>query len=179
MLAQSKIAANTIEAAALLERERTLFSTTSAPDELPDNRLTDKHRRLLSYWKMKRERYDAPCRSDIDPCDLAFALPNLILWEIGEEDYRCRLAGTAVCDNLVPRMHGILLGDLPCPLIDAARREFDAARDGGMATLAERTLHWLGRPLIYYRHLLLSLVNDQGERHMLLSIMTFHNVADR
>lgn len=179
MLAMPAAVPNVIEASALLERERTLSSITAAPDALPDQRLTDTHRRLLSYWKVKRSCYDAPRRADIDPCDLGPVLPNIILWEIEDEDYRCRLAGTAVCDNMIPRMHGILLGDLPCPLIDAARREFDAARDEGLATLAERTLHWLGRPLIYYRHLLLPLVNDQGKRHMLMSAITFHNVADR
>jgi hypothetical protein len=179
MLAMPETVPNVIDAKALLERERTLSSITSAPDALPDERLTETQKRLLSYWKIKRDRYDAPCRSDIDPCDLGPVLPNIILWEIDDEDYRCRLAGTSVCDNLLPRMHGILLGDLPCPLIDVARREFDAARDEGLGTLAERTLHWLGRPLIYYRHLLLPLVNDRGERHMLLSAMTFHNVAER
>jgi len=166
-----------IEASDLLERERTLFTLSTSADSIPDHRLTDKHRRLLTYWKQKRDRYDAPCRSAIDPCDLGPVLPNILLWDIAQSDYRCRLAGTDVCHNFVGKLQGVMLSDLPCPLMEQARREFDAVRDQGLATLVERTLHWLGRPLIYYRHLLLPLVNEQGERHMLLSVMTFHSAA--
>jgi hypothetical protein len=162
---------------ALLRRERTLFSFTAHAEEIPDARLGDKHRRLLSYWKIKRGRYDAPCRSDIDPCDLGPVLPNILLWEMVGTDYRCRLAGTDVCHNTMSKLQGSMLGDLPCPLIDEARAEFNAARDEGLATLTERTLHWLGRPLVFYRHLLLPLVNDRGDRHMLVSVMTFHTLT--
>ena len=175
MLPALLAAADGTEASQLLDRERTLFSVSLTADEIPDTRLTDKHRRVLTYWRGKRGRYDAPRRADIDPCDLAPALPNILLWDIdGTSDYRCRLAGTEICHHMLGKMQGVLLGDLPCPLIDEARREFDAARDHGLATLAERTLHWLGRPLVFYRHLLLPLVDDRGHRHMLLSVMTFH-----
>ncbi|HLZ66189.1 MAG TPA: PAS domain-containing protein [Aliidongia sp.] len=180
MLAMPSTPAEEIEAVRLLDRERTLFSVTLKADAIPDTRLTDKHRRMLTYWRTKLGRYDAPCRADIDPCDLAPVLPNILLWDIdGTPDYRCRLAGTEVCDNMTGKMQGVLLGDLPCPLIAEARREFDAARDHGLATLAERSLHWLGRPLVFYRHLLLPLVNDQGRRHMLLGVMTFHRAVGR
>ena len=178
MLAMPPPLADTIAASGLLERERTLSSVSTGADAIPDYRLTDKHRRLLSYWKAKRDRYDAPCRSDIDPCDLGPVLPNILLWDIVHSDYRCRLAGTEVCQNTIGNLQGIMLSDLPCPLIDQATREFGAARDEGLATLVERTLHWLGRPLIYYRHLVLPLVNDRGERHMLVSVMTFHSTLE-
>ena len=177
MLALSLPPADAIEASDLLERERTLFSVSTSADTIPDHRLTDKHRRLLTYWKAKRDRYSAPRRSDIDPCDLGPVLPNILLWDIVPSDYRCRLAGTEVCQNTIGNLQGVMLSDLPCPLVDQAQREFDAARDEGLATLAERSLHWLGRPLIYYRHLVLPLVNDQGECHMLVSLMTFHSAA--
>jgi hypothetical protein len=178
MLAMPLPPADAIEASALLARERTLFSISTSPDAIPDHRLTEKHRRLLSYWKSKRDRYDAPCRSDIDPCDLGPVLPNILLWDIVQSGYRCRLAGTEVCQNILGNLQGIMLSDLPCPLINQATCEFGAARDEGLATLAERTLHWLGRPLIYYRHLVLPLVNDRGERHMLVSVMTFHSLLN-
>lgn len=177
MLAMPLSTAHVIEASALLERERTLFSLSTPPDAIPDDRLTDQHRRLLSYWKTKRGRYDAPCRSDIDPCDLGPVLPNILLWDVVQSDYRCRLAGTDVCHNMTGKLQGVMLSDLPCPLIDQARREFDAVRDHGRAALVERSLHWLGRPLVFYRHLLLPLVNDQGDRHMLVGVMTFHSTA--
>jgi len=176
MLALSLPPATVIDATALLTRERTLFSISTSPDAIPDHRLDDKHRRLLTYWKAKRGGYDAPRRADIDPCDLGPVLPNILLWDVVDGDYRCRLAGTEVCHNTLSKLPGKMLSDLPCPLIDEARAEFNAARDEGLATLVERSLHWLGRPLVFYRHLLLPLVNDGGERHMLLSVMTFHNL---
>lgn len=164
---------------ALLWPERTLFTTSVPADAIPDDRLTEKHRRVLAYWRSKCGPYGAPRRADIDPCDLGPILPHVVLWEIdGVPDYRCRLAGTEVCQNMLGNMQGILLGDLPCPLLPQARREFDAARDEGLATLAERTLNWLGRPLTYYRHLLLPLVDNRGHRHQLLSVLTFHRTTD-
>lgn len=179
MLAVSRPSANVIEACDLLEHERTFLSVSIDADRLPLERLTDKHRRLLSYWQSKRGRYDIPCRSDIDPCDIGPVLPNIMLWDIlADGDYRCRLAGTEVCHHLIGKMQGVLLSDIPCPLLDEAQLEFNAARDRGLASLAERTLHWLGRPLVFYRHLLLPLVNDRGERHMLIGVITFHDIAE-
>jgi hypothetical protein len=155
--------------------ERTLYSVSLPGDSVPEDRLTDKHLKVLDYWRAKRGPHAAPRRADIDPCDLGMALPNLVLWEMNDApDYRCRLAGTEVCHNLISNMQGILLGDLPCPLLPEARREFDAARDRLLITLAERTLHWLGRPQMFYRHLLLPLVDDAGTCHQLLSVLTFH-----
>jgi len=176
MLALSLPPATGIDATALLARERTLLSVSTSPDAIPDHLLGDKHRRLLTYWKAKRDHYDAPRRADIDPCDLGPVLPNILLWDMVGDDYRCRLAGTEVCHNTLSKLPGKMLSDLPCPLIAEAQAEFDAARDEGLATLAERSLHWLGRPLVFYRHLLLPLVNDRGERHMLVSVMTFHSL---
>jgi hypothetical protein len=178
MLALSLPTLGVIEASALLEPERTLFSLSTHPDVMPEHRLTEKHRRLLSYWKAKRGHRDVPRRSDIDPCDLGPVLPNILLWDRVDNDYRCRLAGTEVCHNMIGKLQGVLLSELPCPLMEQTQREFDAARDGGLAILVERTLHWLGRPLVYYRHLLLPLVNDQDERHMLVGVMTFHSMSD-
>jgi hypothetical protein len=178
MLAMPLFTPDITDATNLLEQERTLFSVSLRQEDIPETRLTDKHRRVLSYWRSKIGAHGAAPRSDIDPCDIAPALPNLMLWETdGQPDYRCRLAGTEICHNTAGKMQGILLGDLPCPLMDEARREFDAVFDRGLATVAERTLHWLDRPLVYYRHLLLPLVDDRGRRHMLLSVMTFHRMA--
>jgi len=177
MLALPLCPVDAIEAFDLRMRERTLFALSTSAEAIPDHRLTDKHRRLLTYWKAKRDRYDAPCRSAIDPCDLGPILPNILLWDMASSDYRCRLAGTEVCHHFMGKLQGALLSDLHCPLRDQTRCEFDAARDQGLATLVERSLDWLGRPLTYYRHLLLPLVNEQGRRHMLLGVMTFHNAA--
>ncbi|MDB5360669.1 MAG: hypothetical protein JWO51_1966 [Rhodospirillales bacterium] len=169
-----------IDAASSLDEERTLFSLSVAPDQVPEDRLPMTHRRVLAYWNARRGSNRAARRSDIDPCDLAYALPHLILWDcIEHTDYRVRLAGTEICRNMLGELRGTLLGEMPCPLLSEARREFDAVRDQGLVSVAERTLHWLGRPLAYYRHLILPLTNSVGEIHMLMSTMTFERVDDR
>jgi len=73
-----------------------------------------------------------------------------------------RLAGTEICRNFLGELRGTFLGEMRCPLIAEARAEFDAVRDRGMISVVERTLHWLDRPMAYYRHLLMPLANDAG-----------------
>jgi hypothetical protein len=155
-------------------REQTRFRFTGAVEDLPLEMLTDHHRRVLNYWLAKRGTGSAPRRLDIDPCDIVKSLPNLILWEVDGADYRCRLAGTEVCSEFLRKLDGIRLSEIPCPLIAEAQAEFDAARDLGLVSLIERTLGWLGRPHVHYRHLLLPLLDDAGTRHMFLSTVTVH-----
>jgi len=165
----------TLRTTDLLDREQTLFSASVPADRIPEDRLSDKHLLVFHYWQSKRGDRTAPLRSDIDPCDLGLALPNLILWEVDEADYRVRLAGTEVCTNMLGELRGVRLSEFRCPLLAEAWSEFDAVRDDGSVSLVERTLHWLGRPLIFYRHLLLPLADETGRFHRLLSVMTFES----
>ncbi|HVJ55692.1 MAG TPA: PAS domain-containing protein [Aliidongia sp.] len=168
--------AEVISTSILVQQERTLYSISVPAEQVPEAKLDQTHRRVFAYWKQKRGTRHAPRRADIDPCDLGFVLPNLILWEIDDvPDYRVRLAGTDVCHNMLGELRGVLLGELRCPLLAEARREFDAVRDEGLISLVERTLHWLDRPLVFYRHLLMPLVDDTGRVNMLLSVMTFES----
>src|SRR5947209_18176717 len=98
----------------------------------------------------------------------------MALWEVGD-DYRCRLAGTAVDGGLGCHLKGLALSDMRCPLLDEARSEFAAVRDGGLVSFAERTLGWVGKPHRYYRHLILPLRDSAGEIGQLLSVLPFHN----
>jgi len=167
-------ASDMIQSLGLLDQERTLFSISVPAEQIPEARLTEVHRAVFAYWQAKRGQRRAPRRTEIDPCDLGFALPALILWETdGLPDYRVRVAGTEICTNMLGELKGMLLGELRCPLLAEARREFDAVRDHGLVSLVERTLHWLDRPLVFYRHLLLPLTDAADRIHMLLSVMTF------
>jgi hypothetical protein len=162
-----------------LDGDRTLFSCSVPDAEIPTERLTETHRRVFEYWQAKRGANRVARRTDIDPCDLGPVLPHLILWETdGLPDYRVRLAGTEICTNMLGELKGTLLGELRCPLLAEARREFDAVHDQGYVSLAERTLHWLGRPLVFYRHLLLPLTDGNDRIHMMLSVMTFEDTED-
>jgi hypothetical protein len=171
--------AERIDADSLFAGDRTLFSLSVPADQVPLRRLSTKHRRVFEYWKGKRGTRFTPRRADIDPCDLGYALPDLILWEFdGFPDYRVRLAGTEICRNMLGELRGVALHEIRCPLIAEARAEFDAARDHGHVSIVERTLHWLGRPLAYYRHLLLPLADGHDRVYRLLSVMTFESIAE-
>jgi hypothetical protein len=157
--------------------DRTLYSTSCMSGALPADRLTPAHRILLSYWESRRGTREVPRREDIDPIDIRQILPHVMLWDAETDGgYRCRVAGTAIDMEMAGSLKGVRLSDLTCSLIDEAKREFDAVRDGGMASYAERTMGWRGRPFVYYRHLLLPVTNDTGSVHQLIGAMTFHAI---
>src|SRR5579859_6524456 len=131
-----------------LERhdERTFCSVSGGIDDLPVQRLTHAHQRVLHYWQDRREGDAAPWRAAIDPADLRGALPNVVLWDVTNSGYRCRLAGTEVDTTLGHGLQGVELGEIPCTCRDDVTREFDAVRVDGCVTYAERTLGWAGKP---------------------------------
>ena len=155
--------------------DRTLYSISCMPGALPTERLMAPHRILLSYWDGQRGTREVPRRDDIDPVDIRQILPHIMLWDAEfDGGYRCRVAGTAIDTEMAGSLKGVRLADLTCSLLDEAKREFNAVRDGGMASYAERTMGWRGRPFVYYRHLLLPVANDAGAVHQLIGVMTFH-----
>jgi hypothetical protein len=163
-----------------LPAETTFFSVSSAVDALPPDRMTPLHRQLRTYWTAKRGTRRAPRRADFDPSDLPRALPHLALWTPdGPRDYRCRLAGTDIDASVGMRLTGISLRTIPCTRIDEAQAEFDAVSQEAHGSLVERTMNWAGKPYRYYHHLLLPFVDERDEVSTLLSVLTFHRVADR
>ncbi len=157
--------------------DRTLYSKSCMAGALPADRLMQPHRILLAYWEARSGTREAPRRGDIDPVDIGQILPHVMLWDAeADGGYRCRVAGTAIDMEMAGSLKGVRLSDLTCSLIDEAKREFDAVRDGAMASYAERTMGWRGRPFVYYRHLLLPITNDAGAVHQLIGAMTFHAI---
>jgi hypothetical protein len=167
-----------LPAASGWQAEQTFFSTSCDARALPLERMTDTHRLVLHYWQDKRGTHHAPPRAALDPCDLSRALPDVALWDVGD-DYRCRLSGTAVDAGMGCHVKGLALADMRCSRLDEARREFAAVRDGGLVSFAERTLGWVGKPYRYYRHLILPLRGTADDVGQLLSVVTFHNVSER
>jgi hypothetical protein len=162
-----------------VQPDRTLFSTSCLPHALPIERLMPAHRVLLAYWQERCGQIGAPQRCDIDPADLVHILPHVMLWEAESDGgYRCRRAGTEIDAAMGGCLKGAQLADLPCTLIDEALHEFDAVHDGRMASFAERTMGWRGRPHVFYRHLLLPVANEAGTVHQLIGVLTFHHVPD-
>jgi hypothetical protein len=52
--------------------------------------------RLYAYWRMRCQGRFAPARADIDPTDLGYILPRLLMFDVleGGADFRVRLAGS-------------------------------------------------------------------------------------
>lgn len=164
----------------VIRRDITLCSVAGDATALPMHRLTLLHAQLLAYWEQKRAgTAAAPRRADIDPADFPRALPHVALWapEAGG-DYRCRLCGSGVEEKLGYSLKGQVLGAIPCPLIDEARREFDTARDQLKPVFAERTMAWAQQPTTFYRHLLLPLLGADGTVERLLSVLSFHRLRE-
>ena len=160
--------------------ERTFLSMSGYPADLPADRLTESHHRVLQYWNRLRGEAMAPPRASIEPGDLRGDLPHVLLWEIDHiGEYRCRLAGTEVDRTLGRSLTGVSLSQIRCSLIEEARHEFDVVRDHSLLSFAERTLVWAGKPHLYYRHLLLPLTGSRGNVGVLLSVLTFHSLSER
>lgn len=56
---------------------------------------------LYDYWNSARNGRLAPCRYEIEPAKIAALLPEVFIAECGRSsEYRIRLAGTRICDQL-------------------------------------------------------------------------------
>jgi hypothetical protein len=162
-----------------LSPERTFFSLSAAVGSLPAERMAPVHRQLLAYWTSKRGVRRAPRRTDFDPVDLPKALQHLAIWVPDEDgDYRCRLSGSEVDGSVGSSLRGVTLRGIPCTQQGEAQTEFDAVRDRAHGSLVERTMNWAGRPYRYYRHLLLPFLDERDRVSMLLSVLSFHRIAD-
>jgi hypothetical protein len=177
-LARRVLRSTVVPASSGWQSEQTFFSLSCDARVLPLEHLTDTHRQVLRYWNEMRGTDHVPPRAGLDPCDLPRALANVALWD-ADDDYRCRLAGTAVDGGMGCHLRGLTLSDMRCSLLDEARSEFAMVRDSGLVSFAERTLGWVGKPHRYYRHLILPLRNTANEIGQLLSVLTFHNVSER
>jgi len=159
--------------------DRTLSRTFGAPVALPRERMMPIHCRVLNHWEAARRGHPALRNVDFDPYEIRHALPNVALWEIAPGGgYRCRLSGAEVDENAGGSLKGVSLAEIPCALIHDAVEEFDIVRDRLVPCFVERTMAWAGMPFRYYRHLLLPLIDEKGAAERLLSVLTFHSVAE-
>jgi len=160
------------------DTEKTFFSVSCPIERLPRDRLNAKHMELLDYWSSKCQNERIAGRTDIDPLDIPRLLPNILLWDVDGDDYVCRLAGSEVDLSMGVGMKGSRLSSIRCSLIADAQAEFHAVRDRGYASFVERTMGWLGKPYLFYRHLLLPLADEDGRIRHIVSLLTFHPLAE-
>lgn len=73
------------------------------------------HRDLFLYWERLRAGRAMPARSDLNPSDLRALLPYLTLIDHPDGQFRFRLVGTAVTQDLGRDMTGSLVGSYVSP----------------------------------------------------------------
>ena len=71
--------------------------------------------RALDYWNKQRGDRVMPARADLDPADIMNILPNVILLDVKPEplDFRYRLIGAAITNNLNSGLSGQWMRDIP------------------------------------------------------------------
>ncbi len=134
--------------------------------------------RLLALWRGWAAGRAAPEREDLDPLAMPDLLDNLIVLDVGEDDFRFRLAGEAVNARYGHRLRGRSLRELMAPgraldetLYEHRRCAEDLAgvfvlNGTGVASLDDLNL---------YARLLLPVGAADGRARLLVGVMEFFN----
>jgi hypothetical protein len=75
--------------------------------------LIDEQLHLYDWWRSLPTDGSAPARAELRPAEIARFLPNVTLYERSGDDWRIRLAGTALFEALGEEVSGKNLGELP------------------------------------------------------------------
>jgi hypothetical protein len=115
------------------------------------------HADLLRYWEARRAGRAMPARRDLEPGDLRTLLPYLTLIDHPDGQFRYRLVGTAVSQELGRDMTGQSVGSYISPpeyaaaLMAIYERVFTTARPvftTGEYRSATRAIHAISRLLL-------------------------------
>jgi hypothetical protein len=154
----------------------TYVALIGAPGALPRDRLEPAHAQLLAHYTSIAGDAPVAPRAAFDPIDVPFILPNLIVWDVPDgdhADYRCRLAGTEICQYAGRELRGETLTQMNGANTPIVRAEFDTVRARGLAAYVERTMDWVGRPYRLYRRLLLPFADGSGRISTLMGAILF------
>ena len=134
--------------------------------ELPDAIKHPRLRQLYDYWDGKRGDRPMPARADLDPIDIRFAIGDVILVDVLDEEsprFRIRLHGTNLAERTNFDLTGKMLDEMPAPefreLVTRTFRRVVHTREP-LHALAERLLD--GR-VHRYETIIMPLSSD-GER---------------
>jgi len=87
-----------------------------------------KLRQLYDYWDGKRGERRMPARADLDPVDIRFAIGDVILADVLDEDpprFFIRLHGTNLSERTSFDLTGKMLDEMPAPEFrDLSTRSF-------------------------------------------------------
>lgn len=120
-------------------------------------------RRAVAYWQRKAAGRPMPDRRDIDPVEIPDLLPYIVLWDVlPGGGYRCRLAGTRICELHGREMRGMTTAELHGAANPGIEREYDWTARTRQPHYIERTMFWQEKSYRRYRRVLLPFT-DGGE----------------
>lgn len=121
-------------------------------------------RELAEFWLACRRARPAPDREDFDPVAMPRSLlPFLIIWNVGEDDFHVRLAGTEVCLAAGGELRGKALSRTREIDGEQVLQEFNAVAGGTKYSYVERTMAWTRNENLLCQRLLLP-VSVSGNR---------------
>lgn len=144
---------------------KTLHSEVGALDDLGDVQLPASISEFARIWLNLRGNDVAPLKSVLDPLSLPpRLLPNIMLWDVMDGDYRVRLAGTAYRNRAQQELSGLRLSDVYGNNVEM-QAEFEAVARRQQFSFIEQHVRWFGAaPALRTRLLLpLSVFNGVAE----------------
>ena len=112
----------------------------------------------FTFWRSRRAGSAAPPKSAIDPVEMPqHIIPHLFLYErTSDGRFRCRLAGTALCNAFQSDPTGQYLDDMLLPAGRASRiRLFQGVVDRVLPVVYSGNVAEAGRTWIKFRRLLM------------------------
>lgn len=128
----------------------------------------------LAYWRGKAGERPMPDRRDIDPIEIPGLLPFLVLWDVlPGGGYRCRLAGTRICEIHEKELTGMTTAELHGAANAAIEAEYDWVVRTRRPHYVERTMFWRHKPYKHYRRILLPLSNGMEDVAILMNVASY------
>lgn len=146
---------------------RTLHSELQPLSKLAEANLPDVVSSFARIWLDLRGQRSAPEKSDIQPSRIRpRLLPNIMLWDVLDGDFRVRLAGTAYRDRAVQELSGQLLSEVYGDNMEM-RHEFESVAYREHYSFIEQHVCWRGGKWGLRSRLLLPLSMENGAaRHL-------------
>ncbi len=129
------------------------------------------HQELFAYWQSARAQGRLPRRKDIDPSGFRRLLPWISLIDVmpPPQDYRVRLAGTALYGLFGHEITGRRLGEIyPQAAAENWRRELGGVVERRRPAVGYHTLAWRGGANMTVLWLRLPLIDETGKVEMIL-----------
>ncbi|ANK80129.1 MAG: hypothetical protein TEF_04500 [Rhizobiales bacterium NRL2] len=145
----------------------TLYSEQKDLADLGDTELPESVRDFAGIWRRLKGERPAPAKADIEPTVIPpKLLPNIMLWDVLDDDYRVRLAGTGYRRRALQELSGQHLSEV-YGANSEMREEFDAVAKRGRYSFIEQRVQWAGaEPAIRTRLLLPLSMEDGVARHL-------------